>query len=125
MKNNVQDLRYRIGDMLGDYAPDSFRRRGPTAEWMIGLAGILAAAGISYLAMRMADRRLTDLIRRIVPDFVAPKGGDRRAVHGMEGGRTPEAARPGTFSRREREARQRSDDAETSERQGQTSGNRH
>lgn len=109
MRDDVRDIRYRIGDMLGDYAPDSFRRPSSSAEWIIGLGSIAAAAGISYLAMRMADRRLDEVIRSIVPGLAMRNGqersmqrtemrgesrdrSERPAVHGTEGARMPDTS---------------------------------
>lgn len=112
MRDDVRDIQYRIGDMLGDYAPESFRRPSTSAEWIIGLGSIAAAACISYLAMRMADRRLDDVIRSIVPGLAMRNGqerpmqrtemrtergesrdrSERPAVHGTEGARMPDTS---------------------------------
>lgn len=89
MREEVRDIRYRIGDMMGDYAPDSFRRSSSMAEWMIGLGSVLAAAGISYIALRMADRRLQDVIRSIAPNYASSNGRQRPMVHGTRGAEMP------------------------------------
>lgn len=62
MKTDFSDFRYRIGDLLGEYAPDSFRRQQPTSGWKIGLGGLVAAMGLSYLATKIAGGRINDAI---------------------------------------------------------------
>lgn len=92
MKNDMRDIRYRIGDMMGDYAPHSMRRSSSTAEWLIGIGSVVAAAGISYIALRLADRRLEDVIRSIVPQYASSNGHERPMVHGTRGARMPSTA---------------------------------
>ena len=134
MRNDVHNMRYRIGDMLGDYAPDSFKRPTSRSEWIIGLGGILVAGGISFLAMRMADQRLDQLIRRVLPSY-ASRGGDEWPMAGdtsdgwdrtsrpdAEGRRMPAAPRASMFDRRDRGTRSTGDDFETSTRPEQSSG---
>jgi len=120
MRNDVRDFRYRIGDMLGDYAPESFQRRSSRSEWVIGLGSVLVVGGISFLAMRMADRRLADVIRRIMPTH---------ATRHEEEWPTPDAAGASEMAgadprksrgRMARQAIQRSDGMQQSEQQDQT-----
>ncbi len=99
MKTNVSDFRYRIGDMLGDYAPDSFRRQRSTSGWKIGLGGIFAAMGLSYLATKIANGRINNAIDKVVPDSSEPVHGDGTAIHGFEGGRTQDSELSGTSGR--------------------------
>jgi hypothetical protein len=119
MRNDVRDLRYRIGDVLGDYAPDSFRRHNSRSEWMIGLGSVLVAGGISYLAMRMADRRLADVIRRIVPTYATRHEEDWPTARdaGSSDMSDIDMERRRSMGRMERQAAQRSDGMQQSERQ--------
>lgn len=126
MKSDLQDLRYRIGDLLGDHAPGSFRRRSSSTEWIIGLGSIIAAAGISYLAMRMADRRLSDVMRRFIPRHSAERDDlGTQASETTGTARVPEAAHPEMFSPREREPKSRTSDIERTQTIAQPSGNQH
>lgn len=104
MRGEMRDVRYRIGDMMGDYAPDSFRRSNSTYGWLIGLGSVLAAAGISYIALRMADRRLQDVIRSIAPQYAKSNGQERPTVHGTRGARMPSTGEQDARSRSERSA---------------------
>lgn len=99
MKTDVRDFRYRIGDMLGDYAPDSFRRRRSASRWTIGLGGLFAALGISYLATRIADGRMKGAIDSMVPRGSGSVHDDRSPIHGFEGRRTADAELSGMASR--------------------------
>jgi len=120
MKNDVRDFRYRIGDMLGEYAPESFQRRSSRSEWVIGLGSVLVVGGISFLAMRMADRRLADVIRKIVPTYAMRHEEEWPSSDDAGGSEMAGADRRTSRGRMERQAAQRSDGMHQSEQQGQT-----
>lgn len=67
IEERINKVRYDLGDVMGSYAPDYFRRRSAANGWMIGAGSVLAVMGIGYLALRLADRRLQDVIGRLVP----------------------------------------------------------
>ncbi len=102
----INKIRYELGDAMGEHAPDYFRRRSHINGWMIGAGGLLAAMGIGYLALRLADKRLQEVIDRFMPRMtgngrmrqpVKSKGSgrtpqgrtERPTVHGTEGGEMP------------------------------------
>lgn len=97
MENQVRKLRFMLGDALGDYAPDYFRRRsmffsGLSSGMVIGLGSILAAVGIGFLALRLADKRLGEVIQSVIPRY-ATNGRKRPLVHGTSGAEMPDADR--------------------------------
>lgn len=67
MQKRKSRFRYELGDALGDYAPDALRRRRSGNGWMIGTGGVLFAVGIGYLALRLSEMRLQDVIDRVSP----------------------------------------------------------
>lgn len=90
MRERVQELRYEIGDAMGDYAPDYFRRsRNLTTEFLIGAGSVLAAIGIGYLATRLANQRTGRLIDRIAFNKGLSSGRARPTAHGTSGGEMP------------------------------------
>lgn len=94
MRERVQELRYEIGDAMGEYAPDYFRRsRSTTTEFLIGVGSMLTALGIGYLAMRFTDRGRSSLIDRLLSD--RQTAGERPTVHGTSGAEMPDANRAG------------------------------
>lgn len=112
MRERVRELRYEIGDAMGDHAPDYFRRsRSSLSEFLIGTGSVLAALGIGYVAMRLANRQISDLIDNITPSHSM----ERPNVHGTSGGEMPDTDRTrqrATRRRTERPAAQQSDGAE-------------
>lgn len=100
VEDQVRKLRFQIGDMMGDYAPEYFRprRSSTTMEFLIGAGSVLTAFGIGYLAMRLADRRLGEIMERLVPAYASDRM-KRHTVHGTHGAEMPDADR---MERRER-----------------------
>lgn len=114
MRERVEELRYGIGDVMGDYAPDYFRRsRSSTTEILIGAGSMLAALGIGYLAIRLSDRRMGRLIDRFANRQGLVTSRERAAVHGTSGAEMPDADRMERSRRRaERQAVHQSDGSE-------------
>lgn len=90
MRERVQELRYGIGDAMGDYAPEYFRRsRSSTMEVLVGIGSVLAAIGIGYIATRLSDRRLGQLIDQVAATKGFSSDRKRPTVHGTSGGEIP------------------------------------
>lgn len=115
----MSKFRYELGDAMGKYAPDYLRRdRSIMRGLAIGAGGMLFALGVGYVAMRLADKRLEDVLARVLPGHngharqpasrtarsTTPQGrtehgsaesgqasgqAERPTVHGTEGGEMP------------------------------------
>jgi len=97
MEDQVRKLRFMLGDALGDFAPDYLRRRsmfigGLSSGVMIGLGSVLAAVGIGFVALRLADKRLGEVIQSVIPRY-ASNGRKWPMVHRTSGAEMPDADR--------------------------------
>ena len=93
--HQVRNFGYQLGDALGDYSPDFMRRPmlsiGRGGGWLIGFGSLAAAIGIGFLALRIADRRLGDVIQNIIPRYGSENGHRKRpTVHGTRGAEMPD-----------------------------------
>lgn len=89
LQDQLNELRYQIGDSLGDRSPEYFRRRRDwTTDFLAGVGSVLLAVGIGYVIKKFSDGEM----RRLTERFSASENGsaDQPVKKGERATKTPQ-----------------------------------